>query len=69
LIDKGIDAKARDNNGKTPLHLCCREGHYDALVMLLNHGLDVKVATEEKINLLHAIFRQLNPNKEMMKRS
>jgi ankyrin repeat protein len=66
LIDKGIDAEARDVYGKTPLHLCCREGHYEALVMLLDHGLDVKVATKYKINLIHAIFRQSIPSKEMM---
>jgi ankyrin repeat protein/energy-coupling factor transporter ATP-binding protein EcfA2 len=66
LIEKGIDAEAIDVYGKTPLHLCCREGHYDALVMLLNHGLDVQVATKYKINLLHAIFRQREPDKEMM---
>ncbi|CAH1381376.1 unnamed protein product, partial [Tenebrio molitor] len=66
LLDEGIDAEAKDDNGKTPLHLCCIQGHYDALVMLLDHGLDVKVATEEKINLLHTIFRQHKPNKEMM---
>jgi ankyrin repeat protein len=67
LIDKGIDAKVSDASGRTPLYFCCRKGHYDALVRLLNLGLDVKVVTAEKINLLHAIVRQNKPNKEMMK--
>jgi ankyrin repeat protein len=66
LIDKGIDAKARDDKGRTPLNLCCKKGHYDALVMLLNHGLDVKVVTEKKVNLLHTIFRPDKPNEEMV---
>jgi ankyrin repeat protein/energy-coupling factor transporter ATP-binding protein EcfA2 len=66
LIEKGIDTKARNVYGKSPLDLCCTEVHYDALVMLLNHGRDVKVATGEKINLLHAIFTQSNPNKEIL---
>jgi ankyrin repeat protein len=67
LIDKGIDVKARDDNERSALHFCCREGHHDALVMLLNLGLDVKVVTAEKINLLHTIFRQNKPNREMIK--
>jgi ankyrin repeat protein len=51
LIDKGIDAKAKDQYGRTPLHLCCTEGHCDALIMLLNHEA-------ENRNLLQAIFRR-----------
>jgi ankyrin repeat protein len=66
LTDKGIDAEARDVYGKSPLHLCGTESHYDALVMLLIHDLDVKVATGEKINLLHTIFRRNNVNKELL---
>jgi ankyrin repeat protein len=67
LMDKRINAEARDKNGKSPLHLCCREGHYDALVKLLDYGLDVKVVTENKLNLLHTICRQPKPNEEIMK--
>jgi ankyrin repeat protein/ABC-type transporter Mla MlaB component len=52
LIEEGI---ARDVYAKTPLHFCCREGHYEALKKLLDHGFDVKVATEEKINLIDLI--------------
>jgi ankyrin repeat protein len=66
LINKGIDVETRDMDGKTPLHLCCREGHQEALEKLLGHGLDVKVVTKHKINLLHAIFRQSRLNVEMM---
>jgi ankyrin repeat protein len=67
LIDKGIDAEARDDNGRTPLYFCCIGGHYDALVMLLDLDVNVKVITDEKINLLHAILRQRKPNKEMIR--
>jgi ankyrin repeat protein len=66
LIDKGIDMRVRDKYGITPLHLCSREGHYDALVMLLGHGLDVKVVTDDKINLLHAMLTQGKANNKMM---
>ncbi|XP_068911796.1 uncharacterized protein [Tenebrio molitor] len=67
FIDKGIDAEARDDNGRTPLYFCCIGGHYDALVMLLDLDVNVKVITDEKINLLHAILRQRKPNKEMIR--
>jgi ankyrin repeat protein len=67
LIDKGIDTKAKDKNGRIPLHLCCIQGYYDPLVMLLYHGRHVEVATKKKRSFLHKIFRQRRkPNKEIM---
>jgi ankyrin repeat protein len=41
LIDKGIDLEGRNWNGCTPLHLCCREGHHDGLVILLEKGANI----------------------------
>jgi ankyrin repeat protein len=41
LIDKGIDVNGRDCNQRTPLHHCCRNGHYDALVILLEYGTNI----------------------------
>jgi ankyrin repeat protein len=41
LIDKGIDVNGRDCNKRTPLHHCCRNGHYDALVILLEYGTNI----------------------------
>jgi serine/threonine-protein phosphatase 6 regulatory ankyrin repeat subunit B len=41
LIDKGIDVNGRDCNQRTPLHHCCRNGHYDALVILLECGTNI----------------------------
>jgi ankyrin repeat protein len=66
LIDKGIDVETKDQKGKTPLHFCCSRLHYDALIMLLNHDLPTKVVTKKKRNLLHAIWRQRKPNKNVM---
>jgi ankyrin repeat protein len=67
LIDKGIDTKAKDKNGRTPLYLCCIQGYYDPLVILLNHGRHAEIATKKKRNFLHTIFRQRRkPNKKIM---
>jgi ankyrin repeat protein len=41
LIDRGIDVYLRDNYGITPLHHCCRNDHYDALVILLERGTNI----------------------------
>jgi ankyrin repeat protein len=41
LIDKGININGRDCNQRTPLHHCCRNGHYDALVILLECGTNI----------------------------
>jgi ankyrin repeat protein len=41
LIDKGIYVNGRDCNQHTPLHYCCRNGHYDALVILLECGTNI----------------------------
>jgi ankyrin repeat protein len=41
LIDKGININGRDCNQRTPLHHCCRNGHYDALVILLEYGTNI----------------------------
>jgi ankyrin repeat protein/anti-anti-sigma regulatory factor len=41
LINKGIDVESRDCNGHTPLQLCCRKRHYDALVILLENGANI----------------------------
>jgi ankyrin repeat protein len=48
LTDKGIDVEARDNNRKTPLQLCCRKGHDDALITLLKYG--AKVNAKDSLN-------------------
>jgi ankyrin repeat protein len=41
LIDKGIYVNGRDFRLCTPLHHCCRNGHYDALVILLECGTNI----------------------------
>jgi ankyrin repeat protein len=66
LIDKGIDVETKDKFETTPLQFCCRGGHYDALIILLNHDFPAKIAKKKKRNLLHTIFRRRKPNKNVM---
>ncbi|DAZ95073.1 TPA: hypothetical protein N0F65_002967 [Lagenidium giganteum] len=40
LLDAGADPHAEDNEGNTPLHFSCREGHYRATYLLLTAGAD-----------------------------
>ncbi|CAI9725078.1 E3 ubiquitin-protein ligase MIB2-like [Octopus vulgaris] len=38
------EVNARSNNGETPLHLACSQGHFHTVVLLLGHdGIDANV--------------------------
>ncbi|XP_068913168.1 uncharacterized protein [Tenebrio molitor] len=67
LIDEGINTNAKDENGETPSYLCCRQGHSDALKMLLDRDLPAKVVTKKETNLLHTTFTKGKLNKEMIR--
>jgi ankyrin repeat protein len=62
--------KAIVENGPTPLHLCCRRGHYDALVILLERGASVNAKDSKNYSVLHeAVFRKnYNCIKELLDR-
>jgi ankyrin repeat protein len=53
LIDEKIDMEAEDMYGKNPLHICCQEGHYDALVILLENGASVNAKNDGDPSPLH----------------
>jgi ankyrin repeat protein len=58
LIDRGIDVEGRDCDGRTPLHLCCREGHHDGLVILLEKGANINAKDSmNQTPLYEAILR------------
>jgi ankyrin repeat protein len=38
LLEKGADVQAKNNVGKTPLHLACMNGHHDIAAMLRAKG-------------------------------
>ncbi|KAH3739692.1 hypothetical protein DPMN_046349 [Dreissena polymorpha] len=49
LVSAGSDKDARDKNGDTPLHICCRKGYVDCIIALLdNNNL---YGTTERIDL------------------
>ena len=41
LLEKGADVHAKKNNGDTPLHLACGNGHAEVVKALLEKGADV----------------------------
>lgn len=41
LLKHGVDAKARDANNATPLHLVTGTQHHDVIRLLLQHGADI----------------------------
>jgi 26S proteasome non-ATPase regulatory subunit 10 len=43
LIDQreDINAKDKENNGRTPLHLACARGHYKIVLLLLDNQADI----------------------------
>jgi ankyrin len=47
LLEKGADANAKDNRGRTPLHHAARSGHSDSVRLLLEKGADVNATDKE----------------------
>jgi hypothetical protein len=45
LIDQGADLHAKTNNGWTPLHRACENGHVEVVKALLKKGADVHAKT------------------------
>jgi hypothetical protein len=41
LIDQGADVHAKDNDGWTPLHIACMNGHAEVVKALLEKGAEM----------------------------
>jgi ankyrin repeat protein len=37
----------RDNNGRTPLHLACQQGHLDVVRILISYGASLELIDNE----------------------
>ncbi len=51
-----IDINARDAQGRTPLMIAAKNGHADAVRVLLERGADVHVADNEGLSALNHVF-------------
>ncbi|XP_068913172.1 uncharacterized protein [Tenebrio molitor] len=67
LIDEKIDMEAEDMYGINPLHICCQEGHYDALVILLENGASVNAKNDGDPSPLHTAVLTRSKNYNCVK--
>lgn len=53
LLDYGADPHIPNKNGRTPLHLACKENGSAALRMLLEYGADLSICDRDGLTALH----------------
>lgn len=53
LVSRGMDVKARDHRGETPLHAACENGDPRIVKILLERGADPMVASTDGRTPLH----------------
>ena len=64
LLDQpSVKIDAKDDSGKTALHLACSKGHRKVCEMLMNFGADIKAVTADKMTPLHSAI--LNGHSEI----
>ena len=47
LLEKGVDANARDSENQTPLHVASKNGRLDGVWLLLQHGADIQARDDK----------------------
>ncbi|XP_068698482.1 transient receptor potential cation channel subfamily A member 1-like isoform X2 [Montipora foliosa] len=52
-----VHVDAKDDSGKTALHLACSEGHTKVCQILLTYGADIKAISEDKMTPLHCAIQ------------
>ena len=57
LLDRGVDANARDNNSTIPLHFASQGGHLKIVRMLLDHCADVNARDKNDKTPLHCVLQ------------
>ena len=55
LLERGMDVNTRRMGNYTPLHVACCFGKPEIVRLLLDHGADANVETEDGMKLLHQV--------------
>ena len=50
---KGCDVNAKDNHGRTALHLAAEYGYYESMRILVKHGCDINAKDNRGWTALH----------------
>jgi ankyrin repeat protein len=64
LLERGVDVNAWDKNGWTSLHWAAFNGRVEVTKVLLDHGANAKLETEEGETALHIVSRGVYDSQE-----
>jgi ankyrin repeat protein len=64
LLERGVDVNARDKSDWTSLHRAAFEGRVEVTKVLLDHGANAKLETEEGETALHIVSRGVYDSQE-----
>ena len=53
VIEKGANIEAKENNGWTPLHIACYQGHLPIVQYLIEKGANIEGKDKEQFTPLH----------------